>query len=160
MLNVLCVKQRRVPAYNLLGHILQTSRVPYCYYKLVTNVKVVWYTTAFSQSAFRAWTRVIIVNKSLLCITIDQYTEFKWWKLDNVQGRRIYKSEREPLGWEKNPWMFCYFLSIVLFVWSQMLRWQTVINLPFVRLPCHFNKQRLQTKIWGYDCNSTSPWFA
>ena len=41
----------------------------------------------------------------------------------------------------------------------QMLRLQSVINGLFARLTCYFNRHRLITKIWGYNCNSTLTWF-
>ena len=72
--------QRGVPGYRPLlwyiGHISQTPEIPYCYYKLVTNViraikihvlaypwYTVGYTTAVSQSAFRDRTTRFIISK-------------------------------------------------------------------------------------------------
>ena len=69
-----------------IGHISQTPEVPYCYYKLVTNVisaekinvlSYPWktvYTTAVTQSAFRARTTQFMISDAR---TAESITTFR-----------------------------------------------------------------------------------
>ena len=76
-----CVVPKNSPGPWYISNISQTPEVPYCYYKLVTNViralkinvlSYPWYTTPVSQSAFRARpTQLIITDIKLLLKAVE-----------------------------------------------------------------------------------------
>ena len=87
----LSTTQHRVPGYSpyrwYIGHIPQTPEVPYCYYKLVTNVirivksiclsypwYTVWYTTA--KGCIQALRDASCVRTSLTSCTFIGHTQW------------------------------------------------------------------------------------